>query len=100
MNKRYGVIVIDVQGCFTTWKTGSLAVPGSDEAYVKSVEAATRRLKEEGFFIAATQDWHPPDHVSFASNHPGKSPFDTVQISGRTQEIGRASCRERVSTIV
>ncbi|MBW2023459.1 MAG: amidase, partial [Deltaproteobacteria bacterium] len=32
-----GVIVVDVQGDFTTWKKGSLAVPGTDEAFVKSV---------------------------------------------------------------
>lgn len=92
MNKKYGVIVTDIQGCFTTWKGGSLAVPGTDEAYVKSVEAATRRLKEEGFFIVATQDWHPPDHVSFASNHPGKVPFDTIEISGRTQVLWPVHC--------
>ena len=92
MNNKYGVIVTDVQGCFTTWKNGSLAVPGADEVYVKSVEAATRRLKEEGFFIVATQDWHPPDHVSFASNHPGKSPFDTVQINGRAQVLWPVHC--------
>lgn len=92
MNKKYGVIVTDVQGCFTTWKNGSLAVPGSDETYVKSVEAATRRLKEEGFFIVATQDWHPPDHVSFASNHPGKKPYDTIEISGRVQVLWPVHC--------
>ena len=92
MNKKYGVIVTDVQGCFTTWKSGSLAVPGTDEAYVKSVEAATRRLKGEGFFILATQDWHPPDHVSFASNHPGKAPFDTIEIRGRTQVLWPDHC--------
>src|SRR5512135_344957 len=92
MNKKYGVIVTDVQGCFTTWKKGSLAVPGTDEAYVKSVEAATRRLKGEGFFILATQDWHPPDHVSFASNHTGKVPFDTIEIRGRTQVLWPDHC--------
>ena len=92
MNKKYGVIVTDIQGCFTTWKNGSLAVPGSDETYVKSVEVATRRLKEEGFFIMATQDWHPPDHVSFASNHPGKKPFDTIESSGRVQVLWPVHC--------
>lgn len=92
MNKKYGVIVTDIQGCFTTWKNGSLAVPGSDEIYVKSVEVATRRLKEEGFFIVATQDWHPPDHVSFASNHPGKKPYDTIEIFGRVQVLWPVHC--------
>jgi nicotinamidase/pyrazinamidase len=92
MNKKYAVIVTDIQGCFTTWKNGSLAVPGSDEIYVKSVEVATRRLKEEGFFIVATQDWHPPDHVSFASNHPGKKPYDTIEIFGRVQVLWPVHC--------
>jgi nicotinamidase/pyrazinamidase len=92
MNTKYGLIVIDVQGCFTMWKNGSLAVPGSDEAYVKSVEVATRRLKQEGFFVMATQDWHPPDHLSFASNHPGRKPFDTIEINGRVQMLWPVHC--------
>jgi nicotinamidase/pyrazinamidase len=92
MSIRYGAIVTDVQGCFTTWKNGSLAVPGSDKAYVKSVEAATQLLKQEGFFMVATQDWHPPDHVSFATNHPGKKPFDTIEINGRPQVLWPPHC--------
>jgi nicotinamidase/pyrazinamidase len=92
MSIRYGAIVTDVQGCFTTWKKGSLAVPRSDEAYVKSIEAATRLLKQEGFFIVATQDWHPPEHVSFARNHPGKKPFDTIEINGRSQVLWPLHC--------
>ena len=87
MKGRAAVNVTDVQGDFTTWKKGSLAVPRSDEAYVKKVEAATRHLREAGLLIFATQDWHPRDHVSFASNHPGKKPFDTIQIDGRTQAL-------------
>jgi nicotinamidase/pyrazinamidase len=92
MSIRYGAIVTDVQGCFTTWKNGSLAVPGSDEAYIKSVEVATQLLRQEGFFMVATQDWHPPDHVSFAKNHPGKKPFDTIEINGRAQVLWPPHC--------
>jgi nicotinamidase/pyrazinamidase len=92
MDGRYGAIVTDIQGCFTTWKNGSLAVPGSDEAYVRSVTAATRLLKAEGFFLVATQDWHPSDHVSFAQSHPGKEPFDTIEINGRTQVLWPPHC--------
>ena len=92
MNGKYGAIVTDIQGCFTTFKDGSLAVPGTDEAYVKSVDAATRLLKAEGFFMLATQDWHPPDHVSFAKNHPGKEPFDTMEINGRVQVLWPPHC--------
>jgi len=92
MERRYGAIVTDVQGCFTTWKNGSLAVPESDETYVKAVEAATRLLKTEGFFMLATQDWHPPDHVSFATSHPGKKPLDTIDIKGRSQVLWPPHC--------
>jgi nicotinamidase/pyrazinamidase len=92
MAGKYGVIVVDVQGDFTKWKNGSLAVPGSDEGYVKSVEAATRQLKDLGVLIFGTQDWHPPDHVSFATSHPGKKPFETIIIDGRTQALWPPHC--------
>ena len=92
MAAKWGVIVIDIQGDFTEWKKGSLAVPGSDEGYVRNAEAATRRLKKAGLLIFGTQDWHPPDHVSFASSHPGKRPFDTIEIRGRTQVLWPSHC--------
>ena len=44
MTNKWGAIVIDIQGDFTKWKQGSLAVPGSDEGYVKSAEIAARQL--------------------------------------------------------
>ena len=69
---KIGIIVVDVQGDFTKWKNGSLAVEGTDEAYVKTVEESTRKLKEAGFPIYATQDWHPANHVSFFTNHQGQ----------------------------
>jgi len=87
-----GVIVVDMQGDFTIWKEGSLGVPGSDAAFVKKVEQATRELKEAGFLIFGTQDWHPPDHISFYTNHPGKNPFDVIQINGRTQVLWPPHC--------
>ncbi len=92
MTGKWGVIVTDVQGDFTEWKKGSLAVPGSDEAYVKSAETATRRLSEMGLPIFGTQDWHPPGHISFANNHPGKRPFETIMIENRTQVLWPAHC--------
>ena len=78
---KIGVIVVDIQGDFTKLKNGSLAVDGTDEAYIKAVEENTKRLKEAGFPIYATQDWHPADHVSFFTNHPGKKAFDVIQPS-------------------
>jgi nicotinamidase/pyrazinamidase len=89
---KIGVIVVDVQGDFTLWKSGSLAVPGSDEAYVKKVEEVTRCLKRAGFLIFGSQDWHPMEHISFYTNHPGKKPFETIQIDNRTQVLWPPHC--------
>ena len=87
-----GVIVVDVQGDFTKFKNGSLAVEGTDEAYVKGVEDQTKKLKAAGFPIFATQDWHPAKHLSFFSNHPGKKAFDVVKLHGKDQVLWPPHC--------
>ncbi len=87
-----GVIVVDVQGDFTTWKKGALAVEGADESYVRKVEEATKVLREEGFLIFGTQDWHPGDHISFFTNHDGKDPFEVIEVDGRTQVLWPPHC--------
>ncbi len=92
MGGKRGVIVVDVQGDFTEWKEGSLAVPGTDEAFVRKVGDATRSLQTEGFLIFGTQDWHPGDHISFYTNHPGKKPLETIEIDGRTQVLWPPHC--------
>jgi nicotinamidase/pyrazinamidase len=90
--EKTGVIVVDMQGDFTTWKNGTLAVNGADEAYVKKVADATALFKKEGFAIYGTQDWHPTNHISFAMNHAGKKPFEVIQVEGRTQVLWPAHC--------
>ena len=90
--EQIGVIVVDMQGDFTTYKNGSLAVEGSDKAFVDRVEKITVSLKDKGYLIFATQDWHPADHVSFFSSHTGKKPFDTIQVEGRTQILWPPHC--------
>lgn len=87
-----GVIVVDIQGDFTTWKKGSLAVEGTDEAFIKKVREATESLADKGMLIFATQDWHPADHISFFSNHDGKKPFEVIKIDGRTQVLWPPHC--------
>lgn len=86
------VIVVDVQGDFTTWKNGSLAAPGTDEAFIRKVEGATRSLQRAGYFIFGTQDWHPVEHISFFTNHPGKKPFEAIQIDARAQVLWPPHC--------
>lgn len=90
--EKVGVIVVDVQGDFTKFKNGSLAVEGTDEAYIKAVEKATRELKSKGYTIYATQDWHPKNHTSFYTNHPGKKPFDVIKLHGKDQVLWPPHC--------
>ncbi len=92
MSKKWGVIVVDIQGYFTKWKRGSLAVPDSDEEYVRNTEAATAKFKELGALIVGTQDWHPPDHISFATSHRGKKPFETIVIDNLEQVLWPPHC--------
>ncbi len=89
---KIGIIVVDVQGDFTKWKSGSLAVGGTDEAYVQTVEDNTKKLKEAGFPIYATQDWHPANHVSFSTQHKGKKAFDVIKVHGKDQVLWPPHC--------
>ncbi|MBN2032587.1 MAG: bifunctional nicotinamidase/pyrazinamidase [Deltaproteobacteria bacterium] len=87
-----GVIVVDVQGDFTHYKNGSLAVVGTDAAYVKMVDETTKKLKAANYPIYATQDWHPADHASFFTNHQGKKPYDMIKLHGKDQVLWPPHC--------
>ena len=65
------LIVIDVQNDFCPG--GRLAVPGGND-----VVPAINRLAPRFANIVLTQDWHPHDHSSFASMHPGRRPNDVI----------------------
>jgi len=60
MARKSGVIVLDLQGDFTTLKNWWLAVEGTDQ-----VRLVTESLSKKDYPIYVTQDWHPADHVSF-----------------------------------
>jgi len=66
------LIVVDVQNDFCP--DGALAVPRGDE-----VVPVVNRLAGRFRNVVLTQDWHPRDHFSFASMHPGKQPHQTIQ---------------------
>jgi nicotinamidase/pyrazinamidase len=89
---KMGIIVVDIQGDFTKLKNGSLAVDGTDEAYIKTAEENTRRLSEVGFPIYATQDWHPLNHISFFTNHKGKRVFDVIKLPWKNQVLWPPHC--------
>jgi nicotinamidase/pyrazinamidase len=90
--KKSAVIVVDFQADFTKFRNGSLAVEGTDEAYVKCVEENTRRLKAAGFRIFGTLDWHPANHISFFTSHKGKTAFDVIKIRGKDQILWPPHC--------
>lgn len=86
------VIVVDVQADFTEAKSGALAVPGTDEPYIEMLNRATRHWSTQGYPLFFTQDWHPPDHISFYTSHPGTKPLQVIEISGRTQVMWPPHC--------
>lgn len=79
------LLVIDVQNSFTPG--GSLAVRDGDEVVPVINRLATRFPR-----VILTQDWHPPGHVSFASSHAGKAPFEIIQLSYGAQVLWPDHC--------
>ena len=78
-------IVVDVQKCFIPG--GSLAVEKGDEI-VPLINALAKKFQN----VVLTQDWHTADHVSFASQHDGKKPFETTQVAYGTQVLWPDHC--------
>jgi nicotinamidase/pyrazinamidase len=79
------LLVVDVQNDFCPG--GGLAVPGGHEV-VASVNHAARRFAH----VVLTQDWHPPGHLSFASSHAGKQPFDSIEVAYGPQILWPDHC--------
>jgi len=65
---------------------GALAVPRADEVVVP-VNKLAAAFAASGGWVAATQDWHPEGHASFASSHPGKKTGDTVDLEDSPGQI-------------
>jgi nicotinamidase/pyrazinamidase len=72
--------VIDVQNCFVPG--GTLPVPDGD-----AVIPIINRIAPAFRHVVITQDWHTKGHVSFASSHPGKQPFQTTSLPYGTQVL-------------
>ncbi len=79
------LIVVDVQNDFIPG--GALAVPCGDE-----VIPLVNRLQTRFELIVATRDWHPPDHGSFAANHPGRRVGDAIELGGLKQTLWPVHC--------
>jgi nicotinamidase/pyrazinamidase len=81
------LILVDLQGDFLP--AGALAVPGG-AAILKPVRALMESNRFE--LQVATQDWHPRDHISFASRHPGKEPLETIRVHDQEQTLWPDHC--------
>ncbi len=81
------LLLVDIQPDFMP--AGALPVPAGDE-----ILGPVGRLMQSGRFAVqvATQDWHPPDHVSFASQHDGRDPLTTMDYYGHTQMLWPDHC--------
>lgn len=79
------LILIDVQNDFIPG--GSLSVPEGDQI----IDPINNMLHKFDLVIA-TQDWHPQDHKSFASNHQGKDIFETIDLQGLEQKLWPDHC--------
>lgn len=79
------LVIVDVQYDFLPG--GSLAVADGD-AIVPLINTLAAKFRN----VVLTQDWHPADHISFASQHPGKAPFETVELDYGTQVLWPDHC--------
>jgi nicotinamidase/pyrazinamidase len=81
------LIVVDVQPDFM--RGGALAVRDAEAI----LEPVARLMRDPGYaLVVATQDWHPARHVSFASAHPGRAVFETIELYGHPQMLWPDHC--------
>ncbi len=84
------LLLIDIQNDFCPG--GALGVPDGD-----AVVPIANRLARQFEHVLLTQDWHPPGHSSFASQHAGKSPFETISLSYGAQTLWPDHCVQGTS---
>jgi nicotinamidase/pyrazinamidase len=79
------LLVVDIQNDFCPG--GRLAVPGGHE-----IVPTINRLGERFQHVVLTQDWHPSGHQSFASSHPGRRPYETIEVAYGPQILWPDHC--------
>lgn len=85
--ERTALLLVDIQPDFMPG--GALATADGDD-----IVAPVQRLLDADLFglYAATQDWHPPRHISFASEHEGREPLETIELYGEEQVLWPDHC--------
>jgi nicotinamidase/pyrazinamidase len=79
------LILVDMQNDFIPG--GALAVPEGD-----LIVPVANNIMRKFDLVVATQDWHPPDHGSFASRYAGKKPGEYVKLNGLQQVLWPDHC--------
>ena len=79
------LLLVDIQNDFLPG--GRLAVEKGDE-----IIPIVNKLQKHFDLVIATQDWHPADHKSFASNHAGKTAFEKIDLNGLEQVLWPNHC--------
>ncbi len=79
------LIIVDIQNDFLPG--GALEVSKGDE-----IIPVINYLQKDYELIVATQDWHPANHQSFASQHPDKLPFESIELAGIPQILWPDHC--------
>jgi nicotinamidase/pyrazinamidase len=79
------LVIVDVQNDFCPG--GALAVPEGDK-----VVPEINKLIGDHRHVVVTQDWHPASHLSFASQHRGRAPFETIEVSYGPQILWPDHC--------
>lgn len=79
------LLLIDIQNDFLPG--GALAVPEGDQ-----IIPLVNQLQQKFELVVATQDWHPGNHKSFASQHSGKQIFETIELQGLEQVLWPDHC--------
>ncbi len=87
--KKKALILVDIQNDFV--KNGSLAVLGGEEI-IPVVNLMLENHHNDYSLILETQDWHPKNHIAFASQHRGKKPGDVILLSGKPQILWPDHC--------
>lgn len=85
IDDRSVLIVVDVQNCFLPG--GSLAVKDGEQV-IPVINALAKGFAN----VVLTQDWHTPKHISFASSHDGKKPFETIKLPYGEQVLWPEHC--------
>ncbi|KAF1804105.1 Isochorismatase-like protein [Mucor lusitanicus] len=92
MQSKLALVLVDIQNDFL--EGGSLAVADSN-SILQPVNSLIKQVKAKNGLVVASKDWHPQNHISFASNHPDTHVFETKEI-----DLAKILYQHHVETVI